>query len=73
MVAYFGDWQDLLSIGIACTCAGWVLWATLRPFLRRVANACGMCSACDTTPADGAADELLQIAPPEPQEPHVSV
>ena len=68
------NWQDLLTIALAGTCSAWVAWTTLRPFVRKVASACGMCSGCG--PEKGAApsnsvssqtgpDDLLQIAPTE--------
>jgi|TARA_B100000809_G_scaffold239967_1_gene261890 hypothetical protein len=67
------DWQHLLTIAIAGLCAVWVLWTTIRPFVRKMASACGMCPGCDpgtndgsSTPATTAAD-LLQIAMPDAQ------
>ena len=66
------NWQDLLTIVLAGACGVWVLWTTLRPFVRKVANACGMCPRCgpeknDTPSISGssstAPDDLLQIAP----------
>ena len=68
------NWQDLLTITLAGTCGVWVVWTTLRPFVRKVASACGMCSACGPekgpTPSNSVSsqtgpDDLLQIAPTE--------
>jgi hypothetical protein len=65
------NWQDLLAITLAAACAVWLLWTTLRPFVRKVASACGMCGGCspeqDAASPDPtsstAPDDLLQIAP----------
>ena len=58
------NWQDVLAIALACACGTWVVWVTLRPFVRKVASACGMCSGCGPA-GDSAASQsdLLQIAP----------
>lgn len=61
MVSQF-DWQDGLTLVLAALCAGWVLWNTVRPFARRVADACGGCRSCET---DETSNELLQIEPAE--------
>lgn len=66
-------WQDVLAVTLAAACAVWVLWTTLRPFVRKVASACGMCAGCSPeqdaaspdTPSPAAPDDLLQIAPPD--------
>lgn len=66
MVAGY-SWQDVLSVLLAGACASWLLWITVRPFVQRVASACGLCSGCSTASGDvGHQDELLQIAPPDP-------
>ena len=68
------NWQDLLTIVLAGACGVWVLWTTLRPFVRKVASACGMCPRCGTEKNDTpsisgssptAPDDLLQISPLE--------
>ena len=59
------DWQDGLAMAVAGACAAWVLWSTLRPFLQKVAGACGMCAGCGTE--DSTQGDLLQIAPPDSQ------
>ena len=65
------DDGERLAITLAAACAVWLLWTTLRPFVRKVASACGMCGGCspeqDAASPDPtsstAPDDLLQIAP----------
>lgn len=59
------DVQEIAALGIAAASGAWVLWSTLKPFVRRVASACGMCSGC-ASDAPVPQDDLLQIDPPGP-------
>ena len=60
-------WQTLVAAAIAAGCAGWVGWRLLRPFIGRVASACGGGCGGDgagvENGAAGAADDLIQITP----------
>lgn len=67
------DWQDVVALALAAACAIWLAWSTVRPFVRRVASACGMCGGCapssgvaasgQAAPDAAATTELLQIVP----------
>jgi hypothetical protein len=56
-------WQDGLTMTVACACAIWVLWTTVRPFVQKVASACGICTGCESASDAADQDSLLQIAP----------
>ena len=60
-------WQTLVAAAIAAACAVWVASRLLRPFVGRVARACGGGCGGDGAGVEdgaaGAADDLIQIAP----------
>ena len=55
----------MLTLGIAAGCGVWILWTSLRPFVTRVASACGVCTGCEPARQDEAAPQpdLVQIEP----------
>lgn len=62
------DWQTPLTILLAAACAVLLLYSWLRPFVARLAGACGGCHSCaDPAGQEGPGESgLVQIdgAPP---------